>query len=572
MTEITRRRLLQGSGAVAATLALASCSNDAAEKAGEATPPTSPRTSGTTTTPVPEAKRPNVVLILADDMGYADLGCWGAEISTPNIDKLAENGWRFTGMHNNPRCTVTRGALLTGLYPTQAGVGFNTGNYGLPAYQGYLNDSCVTLGEALGQAGYRTAISGKWNVAPWGRTTPALPHLRGFERALCDVGGEALTYFDTLRYLNGALIGRSKDPAYYFTRSVTGYAIGSIKEFHATGDPFFVYAAYTAPHFPLQAPDADVTPYHGKYAAGWDTIRAQRHTAGIAAGVIDPSWSLPRTGPGTTPYQQAGDLEWQQRRMEVYAAQVSVMDEGVGKIVETLDQLGITDDTVILFLSDNGACSELVRPNNKHAQETTRNGLTMVAGNIPTVLPGPSNTFQSYGVDWAHVSNTPFRMYKRWTEEGGISTPMVASWPGTLSPGGLDHRLLHVMDLMPTLLELAGTPYPKTYRGKPITPVEGQSFAPILTGADGQEDWSRDGMLFWEHMGHRAARQGDWKLVSDLVDGGWELFDMSADRTETVDLSSQHPDVVATLSTAYDAWKVRTGVQTWNDRTEYRAS
>jgi arylsulfatase A-like enzyme len=570
MTDITRRQVLQGSGAVAATLALASCTE--AEQAGDAPPSTSPSTDPSPTTTSPNAKRPNIVLILADDMGYADLGCWGSEIATPNIDKLAHNGWRFTQMHNNPRCTVTRGALLTGLYPTQAGVGFNTGNYGSPAYQGYLNDSCVTLGEALGEVGYRTAIAGKWNVAPWGRSTPSLPRDRGFERSLCDVGGEALTYFDTVRYLNGKIIGRSKDPSYYFTRSVTGYVVGSIKEFHASGDPFFVYAAYTAPHFPLQAPNADVTPYHGRYAAGWDAIWQQRYQRGVTAGVIDPSWPIPRSGPGTTPYSKARDLDWQQRRMEVYAAQVSIMDEGVGKIVTELEDLGILEETLIVFLSDNGACSELVHTGNKHAQEITRNGLPMVSGNIPSVLPGPSNTFQSYGVDWAHVSNTPFRMYKRWTEEGGISTPMVASWPGTLSTGGLDHRTMHVMDLMPTFLELAGATYPETFRGHPITATEGQSFAPILAGAENQADWSRTGMLFWEHMGHRAARIGDWKLVSDLPEGGWELFDMATDRTETVDLSAQHPGMVASLSAGYDGWKARVGVRTWSDYTQYRVS
>lgn len=571
MTQITRRRVLQGSGAVAATLALAACHNDTAEQTHDATPPTSPATDPVTS-PSPNAKRPNIVLILADDMGYADLGCWGSEISTPNIDKLATNGVRFTGMHNNPRCTVTRAALLTGLYPTQAGLGFNTGNDGTPQYQGYLNDSCVTLGEALGGAGYRTAIAGKWNVAPWGRTTTAEPHERGFERALCDVGGEALTYFDTIRYLNGKVIGRSSDPNYYFTRSVTGYCVASIKEMHASGDPFFLYAAYTAPHFPLQAPSLDVEPYHGHYSMGWDVLRQQRWEAGKEAGVIDPAWTLPPPGPGTTTYAQSQDLEWEQRRMEVYAAQVSVMDEGVGKIVAELEALKILDNTLIIFLSDNGACAEVVHRGNKHAQALTRNGKPMDAGNIPTVLPGPSNTFQSYGIDWANTSNTPFRMYKRYTEEGGISSPMVASWPGTLPTGGLDARLLHVMDLMPTFMELAGKPYPTTFANKAITPTEGQSFAPILTDAADQADWKRSGMLFWEHMGHRAARDGDWKVVSELPVGGWELFNMASDRTETVDLSSSNPAMLASLSSAYDAWKARVGVRTWSKKTEYRVS
>jgi arylsulfatase len=548
-------------------MTLAACQNEAAPPIGHPGPSTTPTSSGP---PVP-AKRPNIVAILADDMGYADLGCWGSEISTPNIDKLAANGVRFTGMHNNPRCTVTRGALLTGLYPTQAGVGFNTGNDGTPAYQGYLNDSCVTLGEALQTAGYRTAIAGKWNVAPWGRDTPSLPHDRGFERALCEVGGESLTYFDTIRYLNGQVIGRSKDPNYYFTNSVTGYCIGSIKEFASSGDPFFIYAAYTAPHFPLQAPAESVAAYHGKYAMGWDALREQRYQAGLKAGVIDPSWTFPPPGPGTTLYATASDKEWEQRRMEVYAAQITIMDEGIGRIMATLDQLGLTENTIVLFLSDNGACAETVTPTNKHAQQITRNGLPMVSGNLPTVMPGPSNTFQSYGIDWANTSNTPFRMYKRWTEEGGISSPFIASWPGTLPTGGVDHRLLHVMDLMPTFLELAGGTYPETFAGHPITPTEGQSFASVLANSEGAAEWTRDGMLFWEHMGHRAAREGDWKIVSDEPVGGWELFNMADDRTETVDLSSQNPEMLTKLSNAYDAWKARVGVRTWNDSTGYQA-
>ena len=252
--------------------------------------------------------------------------------------------------------------------------------------------------------------------------------------------------------------------------------------------------------------------------------------------------------------------------MEVYAAQITVMDTGIGQILQTLDDLGIADNTLIVFLSDNGACAEVVKPHNKHAQPITRNGKPMQAGNLPSVLPGPSNTFQSYGIDWANTSNTPFRMYKRWTEEGGISTPMVARWPKHLPAGGLDHRFMHVMDLMPTLLDVAGGSYPTSFKANAIQPTEGESFAKILRQDAGQASWTRSGMVFWEHMGHRAVRSGNWKIVSDQPVGGWNLYDMEHDRTETVDLGPQHPDVLQQLSDAYDAWKTRVHVLDWNGK------
>lgn len=256
--------------------------------------------------------------------------------------------------------------------------------------------------------------------------------------------------------------------------------------------------------------------------------------------------------------------------MEVYAAQITLMDEGIGKIVATLEQEGVADDTVILFLGDNGACAEDPKFNHKHKGEITRDGLPMQPGNLPTIMPGPSNTFQSYGVDWANASNTPFRKFKRWTEEGGISTPCVAYWPGTLAPGKTDNSLIHIIDFMPTFMELAGHAYPTTYGGYDLLPMQGESFAPMLAGLAAPSSFKRRNHLFWEHLGHRAARDEEWKVVSNHPTGPFQLFNMYDDRTETLDLSSKYPAKTKELGGEWQAWKVRTGVRTWNRKTKYR--
>lgn len=560
MNELTRRRMLQGTGALAAGLALSSC-RDNAEQQSQPNP-THPTQGGSQ----PAAKRPNIVLVLADDIGFSDLGSFGAEIATPNLDRLAAKGWRMTNVHNNPRCCPSRASLLTGLYPTQAGVGCMTSNQGTPAYQGYLNDQCVTLGQTLGQAGYQTAISGKWHVAPPKRLD-VWPANRGFDRSFCEYG--AGTHFDTRRYIDGKVYGDSTDPNFYLTFAVTDYAVSYIHEFAKHPDPFFVYVAYHAPHFPLQAPEPAIAQYHGTYDMGWNALRQQRYQRAKDVGVIDPAWRLSAPAWEATPWLDTGHHAWESRRMEVYAAQITLMDEGIGKIVATLEQEGVADNTVILFLGDNGACAE--DPGfKKHRGEITRDGLPMQPGNDPSIMPGPSNTFQSYGVDWANASNTPFRKFKRWTEEGGISTPCVAYWPGTLAPGKTDHSLIHIIDFMPTFMELAGHSYPTTYGGYEVLPVQGESFAPMLAGLAAPSSFKRRNHLFWEHLGHRAARDDEWKVVSNHPTGPFQLFNMYDDRSETLDLSSQYPSKARELASEWQAWKVRTGVRTWNRRTKYR--
>lgn len=568
MSEITRRRVLQGTGAVAAGLALASCTDSGSGTPGTPSPPQS-STSGTGPPTPGSGVRPNIVLIVADDIGYTDLGCFGGEIPTPNLDKLATGGRRFTQLLTNPMCCPSRASLLTGLYPTQAGVGYYTSDYGAPGYVGHLNSSCVTTAEVLKAAGYRTAISGKWHVSNW-RAADAEPPARGFDESFCEIGGNG--YFTTKRFFNGQDIGVSTDPGFYMTNAITGFARRRIEEFAATDDPFFVYVAYTAPHFPLQAPADDIVPFHGRYREGWDAVRAARYQRAGDLGIIDPAWPLAPRAEGVIPWSQTSGQDWQSARMEVYAAQVNILDRGVGQILDTLEQQGILEDTLVLFLGDNGASAEAILPGSHHGEAPTRNGKPMRAGNDPSIFPGPSDTFCSYGKPWGSVCATPFRRYKLWLEEGGICTPFIASWPGTLSAGGIDPRPLHLMDFMPTFVDLARAPYPTSYQGSAIHPTEGQSFAEALSGTPAPGEAGADRWLFWEFTGHRAARHGRYKIVSDSLTSPWELYDMVADRTESADLAAEHPDVVTAMDSAWQAWTQRVGVVPWNNHSGYRAS
>lgn len=558
MSELSRRRLLQASGAAVAGLALAGCTDSPVAK-----PP-----SSTGSRPTATGGAPNIVMIVSDDVGYTDLGCFGGEIPTPNLDRLAAHGRRFTQMLTNPMCCPSRASILTGLYPTQAGVGYYTRDYGSPGYVGHLNDNCVTLAEVLKSAGYSTAISGKWHVSNW-RTPAAEPPARGFDRSFCEMGGNG--YFTTDRFLDGKLIGVSPDPNFYMTDAITAFARHQIETFATGSDPFFLYTAYTSPHFPLQAPADDIAMFHGAYRSGWDDLRASRVTRARQLGIVDPAWQPAPRAEGVRPWADAVGKDWQSARMEVYAAQVHVMDRGIGVILDTLERLGILDDTLVLFLGDNGASAEAILPGS-HSDAPTRNGKKMRTGNDPSIFPGPSDTFCSYGKPWGSACATPFRRYKLWVEEGGISTPFIASWPSTIPAGGIDHRPLHLMDFMPTFVDLAKATYPTTYRGSPIHPMEGQSFASVLTAAPDAASYDHERTLFWEFAGHRAVRHGSWKIVDDGSTGNWRLYDMVADRTESIDLASGHPQLVARMSASWDSWKARVGVVAWNPRTKYSAS
>ena len=499
--------------------------------------------------------RPNIVLIMNDDMGFSDLGCYGSEIRTPNIDRLAKEGVRFTQFYNTARCCPTRSSLLTGLYPHQTGVGHMVDNpKPFPGYTGDLNLNCVTIAEALKPAGYQTFMSGKWHVTPVTSSKHNWPLQRGFDKYYGIIHGAA-------DYFNPVTLTRDNDPVqpdkpdYYFTDAIAENAISYIES--ASKDrPFFLYTAFTSPHWPLHAPESDIARYRGRYKDGWDALRQERRKRMIELGIIDRRWPLTPRDSRVPEWKDAPDKEWQQRRMEVYAAQIDRMDQNIGRILAALRKTGQEQNTLVLFLADNGGCAEELGPKagGLHVPKQTRDGRPVRVGNLPAVMPGAEDTYQSYGVAWANATNTPFRLYKHWVHEGGISTPFIARWPSTIKrKNTLTKQVGHLVDVMATCVDVAGAKYP----GAPVQPMEGKSLLPTFQGKP-----IADRKLYWEHEGNRAIRDGKWKLVSRHPKG-WELYDMEADRTELNDLSAKMPEKTAQLLRDYEAWAKRCGVVPW---------
>jgi arylsulfatase A-like enzyme len=488
-------------------------------------------------------ERPNIVLIMADDMGFSDLGCYGGEISTPNLDRLATRGLRFTQFYNMGRCCPTRAALLTGLYPHQAGVGDMEPDLGEPEYQGYLNERCVTIAEALRPAGYRTLMSGKWNV---GYRRPQWPVDRGFDRHFGLLRG-ASDYFDprvgprrevSPFALDGEAFTDFPDD-FYATDAYSDHAVRCIEE-TPDGQPFFLYVGYTAPHSPLQARAEDIAKYKGRYREGWDVLRERRHARLIEEGIISSDTPLaPRDG-RVPAWPAARDPGFEDLKMAIYAAQVESMDRGIGRIVAALERKGVLENTLIVFLSDNGGDGE--------EEEITRD--------LP---PGVEGANYIYGRAWAQLSNSPFRGYKHEMLEGGINTPLVVHWPAVIKAPAVTRQVGHVIDLMATCLDAAGVEYPRTHNGHAVQPTEGRSLVPVFrTGR--REPHST---LFWEHEGWRAVRQGDWKLVAAPSGPPWQLYDLAADPIELHDIAASHPGKVAELLALCDAWTERCGVRPW---------
>ena len=515
-----------------------------------------------------QAKRPNVVLILADDMGFSDIGCYGSEIKTPNLDRLASNGLRFTQFYNAARCCPTRASLLTGLYPHQAGMPHMVD--ASAKYGGDLNDKCVTIAEALRPNGYRTAMVGKWHVTPANGKTHNWPRKRGFDRYYGTIQG-AGSYYDPASLVSDDTPIKADRPGYFYTDALAEHAVGFVKDFAETDAPFFLYAAFTASHWPLHARPEEIAATESRYAIGWDALRIDRHKRMIDLGIVDAKWPLAPRDAEAPSWSDAKDKAWQVRRMAVYAAQIECMDAAIGRIVDAVKASGKLDDTLILFLADNGGCAEELRENpgnNPSIPKRTRDGRPVRSGNDPSIMPGPDDTYQSYGLPWAGASNTPFRRYKHWTHEGGIASPLIAHWPsGIAGRGKMTHQPGHLIDVMATCLDLSGTAYPTTRNGRAILPFEGETLRPILEGGERPEHHA----LFWEHEGNRAVRQGKRKLVSRYP-GPWELYDLDADRTELHDLAKSEPGRAAELAALYDAWAKRANVRPWAEINRERAA
>lgn len=517
------------------------------------------------------AERPNVILVLVDDMGFSDLGLMGSEIRTPNIDALAKSGLTLSAMYNCARCCPTRAALLTGLYPHKAGIGHMGANLGTPAYQGFLRNDAATIAELLRPAGYRTLMSGKWHVGGdfWARLVDTwrvgdvdrpTPRQRGFDRFYGIIDG--VTHFFSPHYIMEDDARAEVSPTdFYFTDAITDKAIGMIEESVALDQPFFLYLAHAAPHWPLHAHEEDIARYSGVYSKGWDAIRTARHEEMLSRGVLQHRWAISPRDEAAPAWGDVAERDWEASRMEVYAAMIDRMDQSIGRVIATLERLGQREDTLILFLSDNGGCAEFMAEDGwaKFMPDIHNDGRKIEMGNRPCLRPGGPLTYMSYDLPWANVSNAPFRLFKHWVHEGGISTPMIVNWPKRLADPRIAHAPCHVVDVLPTILEATGVRYPDELGGGAIQALDGESLMGLIEG----RAWQRERPIFWEHEGNSAVRIGNFKLVRKF-NQPWELYDMERDRTELDDLAMRNAPLASMLQREYEGWAEKAGVLDWN--------
>jgi arylsulfatase A-like enzyme len=504
--------------------------------------------------PTNGATRPNIVVILIDDMGFSDLGCYGGEVPTPNIDKLADGGVRFTQFYNTARCSTSRAALLTGLYPHQAGMGYleNLVVPGSKGTSGHLSDDCVTMAEVLDAAGYLTIMTGKWHLGE-DRGTP--PWQRGFARSLSANIGELYFPNQQQKRENGIRLNGERfeldDPKFgkdwYGPDLITEWGLKFIDEAIAENKPFFYYLPHCATHFPLQVPQEDIERYRGKYKVDWDELREARHKRQIEMGLVDAKWPLAERPPGVPDWNTLSDEEKDRfdHIMAIDAAMIDRLDRSVGMLMEGLKKRGVLDNTIVLLMCDNGG----------NAESGPR-------GRLEGEKPGGPKSVVFLGQSWATVANTPFRRYKHFTHEGGISTPLIVHWPAGIDKarhGKLEPQPGHLVDLLPTVVEVTGAKYPKQYKGHEIEPMEGTSLVPAFAG----KPLDRQQPIFFAHEGNRAIRDGKWKLVMKFK-GAWELYDIEADRTEQHDLITQEPQVAIRLAKEWNAWAERADVDAWD--------
>ncbi|MDR1884158.1 MAG: arylsulfatase [Prevotella sp.] len=521
-------------------------------------------------------ERPNIIVILADDLGYSDMGCYGGEIQTPNLDRLASDGLRFSRFYNAGRSCPTRASLLTGLYQHQAGIGRMTFNENLPGYKGTLTHNSVTIAEVLKDAGYQTGMIGKWHVAE----TPLkkdqrewlahqvyhedfadkknYPVNRGFQDFYGIIYGVA-NYFDPFSLVNGETPIKNVPENYYITQAFSDSAVSYVNRYAGSDRPFFMYLSYTAPHWPLHALPEDIEKYRDTYMDGWDAIRERRYLRMKELGIFPFAYDCLSPRQFTDKWTENSDREWDARAMAVHAAMVDRMDRGIGELLEALEKNGRLDNTLILFLSDNGCSNEDCQnysEGENDRPDMTRMGEKIVYPRKKQVLPGSELTYASVGAKWANVANTPFRFWKAKSYEGGICTPMIAYWSKGLKykKGGMTEQQGHVMDIMATCLDLAKVNYPKTYNGNEMIPLEGKSLAPVLT------EGKRKGheYLGFEHFGEKAliAKDG-WKIVQAGEGSPWELYNLNEDRTELRNVASENPKIVDKLVKKYNEWAER---------------
>jgi len=525
--------------------------------------------------------RPNIVILFVDDMGYSDVGCFGGEIDTPNLDRLAAGGVRFTQFYNTSRCCPSRAALLTGLYSHQAGIGMMVYRDHGPGYRGNLVENCVTFGEVLRSAGYRTMMAGKWHA---GHEAHSRPEVRGFDH-FTGVYPHIDSYWKVLRACEiyrdkQLLIAAGENPVnpyhpdeeFYTTDFFTDVALDYIDRARTEpSKPFLLHVCYNVPHFPLEAPGALIEKYRGRYLAGWDRLREEKLARMKRLGIVAPGQKLPevkgfvnqkiagftQVGIETGVLPRWDSLSEEDRReldfrRAMYAAQIDRFDQNVGRIVRHLKKHGILDDTLMLFFSDNGCSGEMELFGMNWGEYTSANYAEWRKRGGWSI---------SQGQCWAAYSNTPLRKYKKFVHEGGIASPFIAHWPaGIHEPGRIVRRhAFHLIDVMPTLCEAAGADYPESYRGRKITPAQGVSMLPSICRADAEVE---PRTLFWQHENHAAVREGRWKLVTvnDRAEDRWELYDLSDDRSESEDLAGQHPDVAQRLTRKWRHWAQRCNV------------
>ncbi len=497
-----------------------------------------------------KTEKPNVVLIMVDDMGYSDIGCYGGEITTPNIDALASQGVRLTQFYNASRSCPTRASLLTGLYQHQTGIGQMSedaskqpkghNDWGTEGYRGYLNRNCMTIAEVLKESGYNTYMTGKWHVGM--DKQERWPLQRGFDHFYGILAG-ACSYLQPSGE-RGITFENEKQPDvtaddYYTTDVFTDYALKFIEE-QENDSPFFLYLAYNAPHWPLHAKEADIEKFKDIYREkGWDEIRQARHAKMEQIGIIDED----------TPYAEWENRAWDELseqekdevalRMAVYAAQIHCVDYNVGRLIDHLKATGEYDNTLFFFLSDNGACAEMYHE--------------LGSGETKNINNPKSAGMPSIGRAWAQTANTPFRKYKTRAYEGGISTPLIVSWQSGFGNNGGELRETpgFIADIMATIIDATGSTYPETYHdGNVLRPLAGKSLIPVIK--DECDDLHE--YIFFEHQNNQAVRWGDWKAVCDQDIKEWELYNITADRCETTDLAEQEPEILAQLTAKWEEW------------------